>query len=79
MKKHIALSLLVAVFLAGCNNDGVPEVKDFHHPTDADGNPMKASDFLQKYCVAKIGNETCERVRITAGMDSSKGPMPKGW
>jgi hypothetical protein len=84
MKKPICIAtLLVAGLLAGCNtkvdSDGVPRVDDPHHPVDADGKPMKGLDFVQKYCLGKGTNATCDAVHIAVSQDSSKGGLPKGW
>ncbi|MDR1229598.1 MAG: hypothetical protein LBK55_11430 [Azoarcus sp.] len=76
MKKFLAI--LATVFLGACS-DGVPHVEDPHHPVGADGNPIKATEFLTRYCQGKLANETCDKVRIASRMDSSRGPLPKGW
>lgn len=78
MKKSVGLMVLAVVFLAACS-DGVPHVEDPHHPVDANGNPVKGTEFLQKYCAGKITNETCVKVENAVSSDSSKGGLPKGW
>lgn len=78
MKKGFSLMLLTAVFLAACS-DGVPHVDDPHHPVDANGQPMKGTDFIQKYCAGKLTNETCAKVQKAVSSDSTKGGLPKGW
>lgn len=80
MNKGFGLVVLVAaVLLSACGNDGVPYVEDPHHPVDADGKPIKGSDFLMKYCAGKSHNETCAKVATAVSADSTKGKMPKGW
>ncbi len=78
MKKSIGLMLFAAVLLAACS-DGVPRVDDPHHPVDANGQPMKGTDFIQKYCAGKPTNETCVKVQKAVSSDSTKGGLPKGW
>jgi len=77
MNKIVVFAML-AVLLSACD-DGVPKVADPHHPVDADGTPMKGTDFLQKYCMGKGNNETCAKVHNAVSVDSSKGVMPKGY
>ena len=78
MKRRFGLMLLAAVLMTACD-DGVPKVDDPHHPVDANGNPIKGTEFVQKYCMGKATNETCAKVHQAVSMDSSKGQMPKGW
>lgn len=78
MKKGFGLVILAAVLLSACS-DGVPHVEDPHNPVDTDGNPIKGSEFLMKYCAGKSNNETCAKVATAVSADSTKGKMPKGW
>jgi len=78
MKKNIALVVVFAAMLAGCN-DGVPHVDDPHNPKDADGNPIKANLFIKKYCEGKVTSETCIKVIQAHRVDSLRGGVPKGW
>ena len=78
MKKYFGLMLLAAVLLSACD-DGVPNVKDPHHPVDANGNEIKGTEFMQKYCSGKATNETCAKVQRAVSSDSTKGGLPKGW
>ena len=72
---------VVLFLLAACNAfaAGVPVVKDPHHPTDADGKPIKGIDFVRRYCAGKDLDETCLRVKQAVSADSSRGKMPKGY
>jgi len=79
MNKGFGLVVLAAAVLLSACSDGVPHVEDPHHPVDADGNPIKGSEFLMKYCAGKSHNETCAKVATAVSADSSKGKMPKGW
>ena len=48
---------------------------------DVGGNKMQMSQFLQTYCQAKIGNETCARASKIAQLDVVSGPrkeLPPG-
>jgi hypothetical protein len=79
----VALALATALLVAACErkpaNDGVPVLVDPHKPVDMDGKPMKYGEFLQKYCMGKITNETCAKVQQAMNVDSTRGPMPKNW
>jgi hypothetical protein len=78
MKKIFGLAILAAVLLSACS-DGVPHVEDPHNPVDADGKPIKGTEFLMKYCAGKSQNETCAKVATAVSADSTKGKMPKGY
>ena len=79
MKKVFGLLLVsVTVLLSACS-DGVPKVVDPHNPLDADGKPIKGTEFLKKYCAGKSNNEDCAKVSIAVSQDASKGGLPKGW
>lgn len=78
MKSMFGFTLLLAVLLSACS-DGVPHVEDPHHPVDASGNPIKGTEFLQKYCAGKSNNETCTKIQQAVNADSTKGGIPKGW
>jgi hypothetical protein len=79
----VALALATALLIAACErkpaNDGVPILADPRKPVDADGKPMTSIEFLKKYCIGKITNETCAKVIQAERMDSTRGPLPKGW
>jgi hypothetical protein len=84
MNKSIYFGLLVTpILLAACGKttdwDGVPRVDDPHHATDANGNPIKGADFIQKYCSGKSTNATCATVLLAVKQDGVKGTLPKGW
>ena len=72
---------VVLFLLAACNAyaTDVPVVKDPHHPTDADGKPIKGVDFVRKYCAGKDLDETCLRVKQAVNIDSRGSTLPKGW
>ena len=74
-------AFVVLLLLAVCNAyaTDVPVVKDPHHPTDADGKPIKGIDFVRRYCEGKELDETCLGVRQAVSADSSRGKMPKGY
>jgi len=78
MKNALALMWVAAVILSACS-DGVPHVEDPHHPVDASGNPLKGTEFLQKFCQGKPTNETCVKVLAAANMDVARHGMPKGY
>jgi len=65
--------------------DGVPsvEIKEINgkQAVFLDGKIIKASEFRDKYCLGKSGNETCNKVVFVAQMDSttSGGAMPRNW
>lgn len=79
MKKGFNLMLFIAVLLLAACSDGVPHVNDPHHPVDANGQALKGTDFIQKYCAGKPTNETCVKVQKAVSSDSIKGGLPKGW
>ncbi|MDF0606783.1 hypothetical protein HZU77_014140 [Neisseriaceae bacterium TC5R-5] len=79
MKKPIGLLLLTVIVLLSACGDGVPKVADAHNPLDADGNAIKGTEFLQKYCAGKPTNEDCVKVQKAVSSDSTKGGLPKGW
>jgi hypothetical protein len=72
MKKLVLAAFTTVALLSGCGDDGVPHVSDPHNPVDASGNPIKASEFLSKYCAGKDSNETCAKVVRAAQEDSDK-------
>ncbi len=76
--KKIYLFVLLVGFLTGCA-DGVPHVEDPSKPIDANGNPIKGTDFLQQYCQGKPTNEDCVKVQRAVSANSTKGGLPKGW
>lgn len=76
--KRIVFLLTMLFALSGCS-DGVPEVKDPHHPLDSDGKEMKAKDWLNKFCADKPENKKCLAVGHAMSIDSGKGGLPKGW
>lgn len=79
MKKLFGLLVVAVTVLLSACSDGVPKVADPHNPLDADGKPMKGTEFLQKYCAGKPNNEDCVKVQKAVSSDSSKGGLPKGW
>jgi hypothetical protein len=76
MKKEWTMLALVA-FLSACG-DGVQRIDDPAQPI-VDGKAINGTEFMQKYCKGKVGNETCEKVRIATAQKSTKGDMPKGY
>ena len=76
--KLFALTAIVAFWLAGCGDDGVPPVAD-PHAIVVDGKSMKQGEFLSKYCVGKEGNATCAAVSKAASEDSLRRGLPKGY
>lgn len=78
MKKGLGLMIVAAVLLSACS-DGVPHVEDPHRPVDADGNPIKGTEFIRKYCAGKPTHETCVKVQKAVSSDATKGGLPKGW
>ncbi len=81
MQLSTKLLALASILLLTANvyADDVPQVKDPHHPTDANGKPMKPIDFVQKYCAGKPLNEVCVKVQKAVSADSSRGQMPAGY
>lgn len=75
MKKIIFVALVPVVLLFGCGDD-VPKVSDPHNVI-VDGQKMTQADFLQKYCVGKAGNETCDKVKNAMSKDATKGTIPR--
>ena len=69
---------LLAVFLTGCGDGGVPPVAN-PHAIVVDGKPMSQAEFLNKYCVGKCGNTTCASVSKGASEDSVRRGLPKGY
>ena len=78
MRKGFGLIVLVAGLLSACG-DGVPKIDDPHKPVDADGNAIKGTEFLKKYCAGKANNETCAKVSTAVSTDFSRGKMPEGY
>ena len=76
--KHFAVTAMVALWLVGCGDNGVPPVAD-PHAIVVDGKPMKQAEFLSKYCVGKEGNATCAAVSKAASEDSLRRGLPKGY
>lgn len=74
--KSVAAAMLLAL-LSACS-DQVPSVADPHHP-NVDGVATTPSAFLEKYCVGKIDNATCEKVRTASSLDAAQPRLPKGW
>ena len=69
--KVLAITLCIsALLLSGCN-DGVPKIDDPAKPV-VDGKEMTTSEFLEKYCIAKKDNETCMRVLVERGKQSTR-------
>ena len=79
MRTRFGFIIIPFVMVLAACSDGVPAVDDPHHPVDAQGNPIKGTDFIQKYCLDKPTNETCARVHQAISIDSVRGGMPKGW
>ncbi len=67
MKKIIVLALLPIVLLTACSDD-VPKIDDPHNVV-VDGQKMTQADFLQKYCISRAGNETCDKVKNAMDKD----------
>ncbi len=67
MKKIIVLALLPILLLTACSDD-VPKIDDPH---------MTQADFLQKYCISRAGNETCDKVKNAMDKDVTKGVIPR--
>lgn len=78
MKQNFILLFTVIVLLSACG-DGVPDVKDPHHPVDANGNEITGTEFMKKYCIGKKDSETCAKVSNAVNVDSTRGKMPEGW
>lgn len=78
MKKNFILMIAAMVFLSACG-ENVPHVEDPNKPNDANGNPIKGTEFLQKYCQGKPTNEDCVKVQKATSSSSTKGGLPKGW
>jgi hypothetical protein len=75
MKKTFVLALFPSLILAACGN-GVPKVSDPHNIV-VDGQKMTQANFLQTYCVGKVGNETCDKVKNAMSRDATKGTVPR--
>ncbi len=75
MKKLWFAALSTAALLTACSDD-VPTVEDPHNVV-VDGEKMTQADFLQKHCVAKTGNENCEKVKNAMSKDATKGAVPR--
>ena len=75
MKSVLAVSLFLSAFLIGCG-DGVPKVEDYSNVV-VDGQKMTQSQFLQKHCVNKSTNDTCNRVKNAMSKDATKGVVPR--
>lgn len=75
MRRIFAATLLPLVLLTACN-DGVPKVDDPHHVV-VEGQKMTQAEFLQKYCINKVGNETCAKVQNAMSLDATKGEAPR--
>ncbi len=75
MKKIIVLALLPIVLLTACSDD-VPKVDDPHNVV-VDGQKMTQANFLQRYCISRAGNETCDKVKNAMDKDATKGVIPR--
>ena len=81
MKNIRIIALLTTVLLTACSKDEtpkdeVPKVEDPHNIV-IDGQKMTQANFLQKYCVGKVDNETCAIVGNAMGMDATEGEVPR--
>jgi hypothetical protein len=54
----------------------VPKIDDPHNVV-VDGQKMTQADFLQKYCISRAGNETCDKVKNAMDKDATKGVIPR--
>ncbi len=75
MKSVLTTSIFASAFLFGCG-DGVPKVDDYSNVV-VDGKKMTQAQFLQKHCVNKPTNETCNRVKNAMSKDATKGVVPR--
>ena len=69
MNKSLALLMLLTL-LTACN-EGIPSIDDPHNII-VDGQKMKQDEFLEKFCVAKLNNETCLKVQAAYSQDMAK-------
>lgn len=75
MKKvFYVATLLPVLFLSACG-DGVPNVVDPHNIV-VNGQKMTQDAFIEKYCPGKETNETCNKVKLAARMDSARPGKP---
>lgn len=75
-RKFFIISLLI--FLLSACGDGVPKIEN-PHKVVVDGKNMTQANFLQTYCIGKVGNETCDKVKNAMSKDATKSALPKGW
>lgn len=69
-------NLFATVLLVAACKQGVPEVSDPHNVV-VDGVKMTQAQFMERYCVEKIGDPTCIKVGHAMRQDSSIGGIPR--
>lgn len=77
MKIKLITAAMLLALLSACS-DQVPTIEDPHHP-NVNGAAMTPNAFLEKYCVGKIDNATCAKVRTANSLDAAQPRLPKGW
>jgi hypothetical protein len=73
----ITIALFQIVMLLACSKgDDVPKIDDPHNVV-VNGQKMTQRAFLEKYCVAKVDNETCGKVSHAMEQDATHGVVPR--
>jgi len=75
MNKILFLLPLIIGLLSACTDD-VPTVDDPHNIV-INGEKMKQTDFIKKYCIDKPTNGTCLKVEHAISQDATKGEVPR--
>ena len=71
------MAFAAAMSLSACSGR-VPHVEDPYNPVDADGNVIKGTEFLQRYCQEQASDETCQKVRQVVISDAAQHGLSTG-
>ena len=75
MNKILFLVPAIIGLLSACTDD-VPTVDDPHNIV-INGEKIKQTDFIKKYCIDKPTNGTCLKVEHAISQDATKGEAPR--